>query len=53
MLLLCNSKIIIKEHYDERMLSAKCGPIHLRLKIEDDDIPMVPDWHNKVIEYAQ
>jgi len=22
------------EYYDERMLSAKCGPIHLRLKID-------------------
>lgn len=24
------------EYHDERMLSAKCGPMHLRLKIEDD-----------------
>lgn len=22
------------EYYDERMLSAKCGPIHMRLKID-------------------
>jgi hypothetical protein len=34
------------------MLHAKCGPIHLRLKIEEDDLPLVPDWHNKVIEFA-
>jgi hypothetical protein len=34
------------------MLSAKCGPIHLRLKIEDSELPMVPDWHSKVIEFA-
>lgn len=45
-------KIKFQEHYDERMLSAKCGPTHLRLKIEDEDLPMVPDWHTKVVDYS-
>ena len=32
------------EHYDERMLAAKCGSIHLRLTTQLDIIN-VPDWH--------
>lgn len=34
------------------MLSAKCGPTHLRLKVEEEDLPMVPDWHTKVVDFA-
>lgn len=32
------------EHYDERMLAAKCGSIHLRLTTQGEAIN-VPDWH--------
>lgn len=33
------------EYYDERMLSAKCGPIHLRLKFDPEVVHQIPDWH--------
>ena len=40
------------EHYDERMLAAKCGSIHLRLTTQSEIIN-VPDWHQKMIEINQ
>ena len=37
------------EHYDERMLAAKCGSIHLRLTAQNEPIN-VPDWHKKMVD---
>jgi hypothetical protein len=40
------------EYHDERMLAAKCGPIHLRGKKIDKemDMPDLPDWHKRIYE---
>eukprot|EP01017_Pseudomicrothorax_dubius_P008839 TRINITY_DN12928_c0_g1_i4.p1 TRINITY_DN12928_c0_g1~~TRINITY_DN12928_c0_g1_i4.p1 ORF type:complete len:578 (-),score=139.92 TRINITY_DN12928_c0_g1_i4:135-1868(-) len=42
------------EYHDERLLSAKCGPIILRLKagaeLENEPLPDIPDWHARVTE---
>lgn len=40
------------EYIDERMLAAKCGPIHLRrFKVETEEASLdLPDWHKRISE---
>ena len=38
---------------EERMLAAKCGPIHLRLQNDNESLISVPDWHSKAIEIVK
>eukprot|EP01015_Nassula_variabilis_P037649 TRINITY_DN999_c0_g1_i3.p1 TRINITY_DN999_c0_g1~~TRINITY_DN999_c0_g1_i3.p1 ORF type:complete len:679 (-),score=87.66 TRINITY_DN999_c0_g1_i3:160-2196(-) len=43
------------EYLDERMLTAKCGPIILRHKhiTEETKLPDIPDWHRRMKDSIQ